>query len=680
MSEIRPGFHPSAQYNLGHYAVEEKQILKKLANQWYVTNAGAKFRLGATSEYKYCLIKPNENFKEMFNLEREIVVIFSPYKELQPRTLDAIDYANRTQPDLRVEKVCSIIFSNDPNCETKIKDLLKQDQESQIIIPINYEEFQQSTDPFFIENKFRRHFYTRDLFAFESPLKKDLYFFGRTDIIHKIVNRHQSNENSALFGLRKTGKTSVIFKIERTLEKNDNKSIWIDCQNTAFNQRRWYEALYYIILLIREKYKQDIDRHCTEIGASKLRFKDESKYTEKDAAIIFQDEITKIYNVFEKKSILLIFDEIERITFDVGENEHWSKGMDFIFFWQTLRSIFQKLNSVFSYLIVGTNSMCVERPLINEKDNPLFNSVPYSYIERFDVPQTKEMVSKLGSFVGLKFDEVIYSKLTEDFGGHPFLIRHVCSVINSLAPTDRPFIVDRIVYSKAKKEFSDKSSGYFDMMLGILRDYYSDEYAMLEYLAIGDMEFFNHFALGSPEYTQHLIGYGIIAKTNNVYDFKIDTVKEFLLSRNKYKKVNLTKEDMYRECEERRNKLEPKLRSLIKSQMKARFGEVEAKKKVLAFFQSEIREKISELSLSEILSADKNKFLNFLQLKIIIYGSWEVFQHIFMKDQKSFDYKMDIVNTIGRSDSHSKTISKDQMSEYRIAMSWLDDRIKEFEG
>jgi len=395
MPETRSGFHPIAKENLGHFTELEKKIIYKLSEIWYITKAGRKFRLGATSEYKYCLIKPTTKFTEMFNLEREIVVIFSYYSELQPRTLDAIDFAIKDQTDLRIEKICSILFSGDTNCEAKIKDLLKQDQESQIIIPINYQEYLSSPETCFIENKFRRHFYTRDLFAFESPLKKDLYFFGRTDIIHKIVNRHRSNENSALLGLRKTGKTSVIFKIERTLEKSDQKSIWIDCQNTGLNQRRWNHALFYIIFLIREKYKKDLDSYCDSIGSGKLRFKDESKYTEKDAAIIFEDEIYKLYIAFGNKSILLIFDEIERITFDVGESDYWAKGMDFVYFWQSLRSVFQKLNCVFSYLIVGTNSMCIERPLINGKDNPLFQSIPFSYIEGFDIPQTKEMVNKL---------------------------------------------------------------------------------------------------------------------------------------------------------------------------------------------------------------------------------------------------------------------------------------------
>ena len=55
------------------------------------------------------------------------------------------------------------------------------------------------------------------------------------------------------------------------------------------------------------------------------------------------------------------------------------------------------------------------------------------------------MVRKLGRIMGLRFDEIIYGKLTEDFGGHPFLIRHVCSVINRISPAERPVIVDKIL-------------------------------------------------------------------------------------------------------------------------------------------------------------------------------------------------------------------------------------------
>jgi len=679
MSETRPGIHPSIKLKGSHKSIEIK-IIEKLSEEFFITYGGNDIRFGSNINYKYILVKPTERFREMFNLDREIIVIFSDYPDIQPRMLDAIDRVHQQFSDLRIEKICSIIFSSDPNCETKIKDLLKSDQESQIIISVNYHKYLLSKDKYFMVNKFRESFYTRDLYAFQSPLKKDLYFFGRTDIIHQIVNRHASNENSALFGLRKTGKTSVIFKVERTLEKTGQKSVWIDCQNTSFNKRRWNEALYYIIHLIREKYKREIDDFIDKIQANKLRFKSQDSYTEKDAAIIFEDEILRLHGIFGKKSILLIFDEIERITFGVGENSHWAKDFDFIFFWQTLRSIFQKLNNVFSYLIVGTNPKCIEQALINGKDNPLFNSVPSTYIERFALAQVKEMVGSLGRFMGLEFDDLVYSKLYEDFGGHPFLIRYVCSTINGIVQTQRPYYIDRVTYESAKTKFNQTSSGYFDMMLGILHDYYPDEYTMLENLATGNIQEFKDFAELSPEYTQHLLGYGIISNTNGTFDFKIDSIRDYLNGKNKYIKLNQTAEEMYHETEERRNKLEPKIRTLIKTIFKAKYGELEGRKLVLQLFATDIRGKIDSLNLSELLSADSNKYLMFLHLKEIIYKNWSDFQLIFDKDQRGFDFRMDIVNTIGRRDAHTRSISKNDMQEYRSAIGWLEQKIKDYES
>ena len=171
----------------------------------------------------------------MFNLEREIIVIFSPFGRFEPRTLDAIDYVSQKHQALRLEKICSIVISKDDNIEDKLQELLKNEKESQIVIPFSYTELINTNDPFFIRNRFKKYFYSRDLFAFESPLKKDLYFFGRNGIINEIVNRHKSNENSGLFGLRKTGKTSLIFGVQRTLSKVDEKSVFIDCQNPSFH-------------------------------------------------------------------------------------------------------------------------------------------------------------------------------------------------------------------------------------------------------------------------------------------------------------------------------------------------------------------------------------------------------------------------------------------------------------
>jgi signal peptidase I len=66
------------------------------------------------------------------------------------------------------------------------------------------------------------------------------------------------------------------------------------------------------------------------------------------------------------------------------------------------------------------------------------------------------------------------------------------------------------------------------MILNVLNEFYRDEYSMLEYLATGDLITFQDFANLSHYYTNHLLGYGIIEKPGDTYNFKIESVKQYL--------------------------------------------------------------------------------------------------------------------------------------------------------
>jgi hypothetical protein len=552
-----PGMHQSVRAALDKFTPDEQLILNKLAREWFITRAD-EIWIGKdvvnSSKYRFALLKPTFTFQEMFNLDREIIAIFSDYEFFQPRTLDAIDVVAKKFQSLRIEKVCSIVLSSTDDVEVKIRDLLKSDEESQVVIPISYSEYLQSNDDYYLRNKFKGNFYTRDLFAFEGPLRKDLYFFGRTDLIHKIVGRHNSNENSGLFGLRKSGKTSVIFGIERALNANEALSVIIDCQDTGFNQRRWHETLWYILYELRKKYKLTSE------------FPREHKFSAKDASLIFETEIKKIHQKLGGTNILIIFDEIENITPGVSATAHWDTELDFVHFWQTLRSLYQRNPNVFSYLIVG---------------NPLLMSIPFEYIEPFDVDRTREMIGKLGRIMGIKFDQLIYSKITEDYGGHPFLMRHVCSVINKYLDNERPVEVGRVQYKNARNVFDDKYGEYAQMVLEVLETHYPDEYTMLEFLAIGEVDDFKSHALDSPKYTNHLLGYGLIENVNGEYDFRVEVIKNYLIKKNQYKKLATTTEEMWNEISQRRNKIEPKLRKIIRNQLKAHLGASEARNFIL---------------------------------------------------------------------------------------------------
>ncbi|HPR17144.1 MAG TPA: hypothetical protein PLD62_02750, partial [Candidatus Cloacimonadota bacterium] len=379
--KVYPGKNPN--FRIDHFSPEEQIIISKLSSEFYFTFGGGILNLGTTSQYKYCLIKPTTNYTDLFNIEKEIIIIFSDFDNFEPRTLDAIDAAEKSIQQFRIEKICAILISKDTNIEKRIEALLRSEPECQIIIPFNYKELSTHHDDYFIRNRFKKYFFSRDLFAYNSPLKKDLFFFGRNDLIHKIVSRHKSGENSGLFGLRKTGKTSIIFGIQRNIKRINGVSVFIDCQNPSFHKKRWNEALYYVITEIKTQNKLH------------LTLRNLDKYSESNASECFEKDLIKLHKKANSKSIMIIFDEIEHITPNISLSKHWSTDNDFILFWQTLRSIYQKTSNLFTYLIVGTNPKCVEISSINDIDNPIYNQVPYEYINPFSVSDTRTMVRTL---------------------------------------------------------------------------------------------------------------------------------------------------------------------------------------------------------------------------------------------------------------------------------------------
>ncbi|TNJ12582.1 AAA-like domain-containing protein [Aeromonas veronii] len=658
--KIYPGKHKT--FKEAHFSEEEKVLINNLSKEFYLTNGGEIVKLGYNSEYRYIIIKPTDIYQDMFNLDREIIVVFSPYENVMARTLDVFDYVAKKHSSLRIEKICNILISADPNVEYSLAELIKSEPESQIIIPFSYVELNKVTDPYFFRNRFRSYFYTRDLFAFEAPLKKDIYFFGRNDLIQSIVNRLKSGENSGLFGLRKTGKTSLINGIERNLLKEGIKPVVIDCQETSFNQRRWNEALHFL---------------CAKVNSAlnlSIALENEGNFTEKDASIITERFLIECRHKL-KSSVFLIFDEIENISRGTAPAEHWCSGKDFALFWQTLRSIFQRNNNLISYLIVGTNPSCIEIPKIENVDNPIFNHFNPFFIPGFAVKDTREMVRKLGKRMGVRFDESVFSMLTDDFGGHPFLMRHVCSLIcKEVAELERPVEIGRKSYSNGKNDFLYNHSNYLEMIISVLKDFYPDEYEMLSMLANDDLSSFEEFAEMHPSYTAHLIGYGLIKKDREGYDFKIDSIREYLLKQNKYKRIGLSTEEMWAEISYRRNSAETKLRRIIKFLLLANLGPTDAKDVVLNIFGGNRKLNLSALAYDELFDANKSE-IYFSDLSKIVSKKWEVFSNVFSKTKQETFRQLELINK-SRADAHAKELSEEEFMLFRVCMANLESDLE----
>ena len=657
---VTPGIHPNARAVIdASFSPKENEIAKYWGAEWYITNAGS-IELGQ-SEYKFFLIKPTATYEEALSLSGEVIVILSSYENFEPRTLEAFEEVYREFHDNRLERICYVLISADDKIETHLATCLSN-QESQVIIPFTYDSFSKNRgNSNFLRNQFRKFFYSRDLFDFSEPLKKDFYFFGRTELTVTIIEKHRANQNFGLFGLRKTGKTSIIYDVIRKLAQLDSIGVFIDCQDTSFNFRRWNSALYYVLLRAHEEAGLELDLQ-------------EAQFTETDAAYLFEKSISKFSKKIGKR-VLLLFDEIENITFDKSGVEHWCDGLDFMYFWQSVRSAFQHTTNVFTFCILGTNPRCVEEHFIKEKETPIFKAFAPQYIPGFDQERTREMVRKLGRLMGIKFDEGIYTRLVEDYGGHPFLIRQVCSTIAKKYP-QRPVQIDRMKYNAAREEYN-RGSKYFDMLLDVLTQFYNEEYEMLNLLASGDLDTFKYFAEQDYSMVKHLIGYGIIRASDDEYDFQIDAVKDYLVRKQHRKALVKTPAEKWTYTCTQRNALETELRKMVKVTLRIAYkSEAAAKEAVVKKIYGGDSRKYATASYADLFDSRKSN-IYFKNLKDLINSNWDYFKD-FWSNQEMFISAMDILNHEGRFDAHATIPEDDEITLINAALSTIEKGISKY--
>lgn len=658
------GIHYSVNLKKAFFEKDETRIIHQFADLFGITFAKTHKFKNAT--YHYVFLKPTDDLKEQYRFQNEILLLITPYHEFDNRTFDYVDklmsdYRNR------LDKLCLVLISKDNNIKKKVNNLVSQNPDSRIIIPFNYLDFVKSNDVSnLISSRLKEYFYGRDLFAFESPLQNDAYFYGRTETVQFFYDKYKAGENSGLFGLRKIGKTSVLYALRRYLNLRNEINVFIDCQEPSFHLRRWFECLQLMV----NQLKAEIEI----FNDNKIDFSLNAEYTEKDASKYFEEDIRKLSDVSGNNRFLFIFDEIENITFQISPTEHWKNSNDFLYFWQSIRAVYQKTQNLFSFIIAGVNPRTIETGYINGSDNPIYRMISPTYLKLFNHNDVEEMVKNIGNYMGLDFDKEIFTFLTDDYGGHPFLIRQICSKIHQNIQKARPQRVTKFYYKENLDEYNKSLIDYVEVIVDVLKKWYPTEYELLEALALEDYDKFSEIVFNNEKSVEHLIGYNLIEKNgSDKYHVKINTVRDYVISKSILRRKIMTKEDKWEAITERRNQLELKLREIIKLIIKLKYGN-RAKETFLSKIESKRRERLNNLNINEIFS-DKGE-IYLLDLKVFITQFWSEFEMIF-NDKSKFEIYLDIINN-NRIDAHAKNLDNDDLQITLSALNWVTDKVDNF--
>ena len=470
----------------------EEAILKPFLPGFFVT--WGKRRKAFNTELSVYFLNPEPFMTEAFGFEQEVMLVYAPYSTIEPRSLQAAEQFMADEPARgRVERLTYILVSDDPKLSHWLHEYTAERQESRLIVPFTTQSLiQNANDAWYVRNVLSEYLYGRDLFDYRLPLERDTYFFGRADLMQSLLDATKRGENRGIFGLRKTGKTSLLYKLERSLKSDGTTEVfYYDCKLPSIRKLRWHELLGTIC--------RDLKSHFDLTGAI--------SETERGIAETFLQLVSSL-----PVRALLLFDEIEYISPLAIEDTHWRQ--DFISFWQTFWACQSRYRKI-STLIAGVNPSVVEVDAISGIQNPLFGIVSYQFLTGLNGDDTRNMIRTLGKRMGLKFTPEAVDYVFARYGGHPLLTRIACSILNTSArkrQEPRPIDVTRERLTSDQEQRETELMFYCRHVVSELKQFYPDEYEMLELLACGRTHDFLELE-GSLDFTKHLHSYGLLSRS-----------------------------------------------------------------------------------------------------------------------------------------------------------------------
>ena len=683
-TEISPGINSKIDLNKPEYGLneEEKKIIRNISKIFYVTHIGnISF---ANSSYRYCYIKAAERYQTLFHFDKEIVVVFSDFITFEPRCIDAFPAILKSAySKLRLEKVVQVLICHDNEVCKKIKQHLKDNNLNQIVIPFSYEDLlDHNFNKEKIEDRFKEWLFDVDLFADKQPITDDSFFFGRRDFVNDITDKCKNGTHSGVFGLRRSGKTSILYAVQRALTAQEYKSIFLPCGTLSTFE--WKNALSYIVEAVYSSFNKE-----------RLN---EYDYNNETVATYFENEMNEIFKNYDLP-LTLMFDEIEAITFNnkgSKTSNEWINGNNYINFWSVIKGYYSKYPKRISILVAGTNPMINEISFVRDVPNPMYETLSKtnqgSYLKPFSLDDTIIMVKTLGNYIGLNFKKEIISSLYNDCGGHPYLIRMACSSINQYIKEEgikKPVKISKAIYDNAfpKFEKSREADDFYLMILNILMENYETEFNTLKILATDGDSLISKTKNESE--LHHLIGYGLIDNNNNNYAIKYNTIKNFLKGEYKFERTGLSVEEQKEEISLRMNNAEIGLRKIIKNTLLSNMGKSQAKSKVIdamrihSAISSFDLEKAKGLDYAQLFDPSINK-IYFSVLQRIIEDNIAVFENVF--EDSSQSEISNYLRTLNESrrcadhpyDKESKNWNYSNFERFREAMTWLENILKEY--
>lgn len=379
--------------------------------------------------------KPTEHLRQRFALDPELLVVLIPGREAQARDIERAEKA--LHQNLRLDRGLVLAIARDQGVRDRLAQLPQHT--GRIYVLLTFSEVEAAEDPQrWLRGVLLDSLGSSDLFA-PGPPVSGWDFVGREQELQTIRRHLEAGRPVGLYGLRKIGKTSLLYKLrERLIADSDPERITIpihtDMQRVSFNEMNQVGFMRY---LIEQTYTA-----LGEIGISPSAFGldanlGNTRYLSKISADEVVKEGIQVLNQLVawtrerpgQRQLILFIDEYERLL-----SGQYFPLLDGLYILDYLRGLVQSPGGRFNFVIAGLSRRLASQPRFEGRQNPLFNFAVGFPLAGLAREEMNELMRKLGRRLGLDFAHDALSDIWQQSGGHPYLARDFGRLVDQHVP------------------------------------------------------------------------------------------------------------------------------------------------------------------------------------------------------------------------------------------------------
>lgn len=255
-----------------------------------------------------------------------------------------------------------------------------------------------------------------------TPLKSGEMFFGREDVFayvrEHLLGAYQNNI-IVLHGQRRTGKTSVLYRLPEVL-RDTHYCVLLDMQGLAARN----EAEFFYTL-------SDEIAYALERAGVQVELPPRAEYEAQPEFTFRARFLRGLYPLLREKHLLLMFDEFEELQAHVEAGRLGAEIFPF------LRNLMQHERPV-DFIFAGTHRL---EELAAGYWSILFNIATYKKISFLEPDEVRRLVTEPVAPFGLEYDPLAVERIAEVTAGHPFLTQLVChELVSYHNETERSYL------------------------------------------------------------------------------------------------------------------------------------------------------------------------------------------------------------------------------------------------